>query len=267
MCDRCEKMEQRVAVLEQRLDSLVDMLHGEETNLRAALDEQQCTDLASFVIGSEPSVGASAAVRSALLEVHANWIDILENRTQQFRNRANERRAARLFARFLQKLRPEASETGVIASQDQLTMSGDRAAEIIRAEDEMPKSGVSKTVRRSFREVVRGSNPHDCQCDWEACSHGLFTFKKTANGTSSGSVRRTGATTARRSRISSRAPRTPLEPMTGLHPSRTWRRTTGIHSIQPRWSAMIDSSADGVVVGGPRRPSVAVAASRGDCLR
>lgn len=197
MCDRCEALEQRVTEVEavvQHFDVRPedeDVSPGLEdlyfagmpigTILENAVERSKSNrDVLEAEDGADGAV--SAEVRNALLEVHTNWIDIREGRTEQFRNRENERRGARLFARFLQKLRPDVGETGVIASQDQLTMSRDRAAEIIRAEDEMPKSGVSKTVKRSFREVVRGANPHDCQCDWAECSHGLFAFNKTPDG-------------------------------------------------------------------------------------
>jgi len=197
MCDRCAELEERVEELE-RIVQHFDV-RPEDEDASPGLEDLYFADMPIGKIlenaverskenrdrleTDDAANGAvSPEVRSALLEVHANWIDIREGRTQQFQSRANERRATHLFARFLEKMRSEASETGVIASQDQLTMSGDRAAEIIRAEDEMPKSGVSKTVRRSFREVVRGSNPHDCQCDWTECNHGLFAFKKTADG-------------------------------------------------------------------------------------
>lgn len=64
------------------------------------------------------------------------------------------------------------------ADQGVLKLSSDRAREIIAAEDSLPQSGRSITVRRVFGRMVRGANRHDCACeDWAECAHGLFRFR------------------------------------------------------------------------------------------
>jgi hypothetical protein len=181
MCDRCEQLEQRVTVLEQRLDSLVDTLHGETgSSLGEALAEEGHEDLASYVAaGTADTGGASPEVREALLELHDDWINIREGRTADYETKTNVRRAAHLFSRFIDKAPRGANETGVVADNGRLKMHRDRAQEAIAADHELPAGGWANTVKRVFRHMVVRTNPYDCQCDWEECSHALFEFAST----------------------------------------------------------------------------------------
>jgi hypothetical protein len=167
-----------VEVLRRKVQAYDD-LFGEPTDLKAALHDAGHDTLVEWIEAETGDArGVSPEVKNALVGVHDDWIDIREGRTAQFADKANRRRAAKLFARFIDKLREDAAETGVIADQGALKMHGDRAAEVIAAEDTLPETGVSITVKRVFGWVVRGANRYDCACgDWEDCAHGLFRFR------------------------------------------------------------------------------------------
>jgi hypothetical protein len=169
-----------VEVLRRKVEAY-DELFGQPSELEAVLDDAGHDTLVDWIEAeSRDQTGVSPEVKNALVGVHDDWIDIREGRTAQFADKANRRRAAKLFARFIDKLREDAAETGVIADQDAFKMHGDRAAEVIAAEDTLPENGVSITVKRVFGWVVRGANRYDCDCaDWEDCAHGLFRFRDT----------------------------------------------------------------------------------------
>lgn len=124
--------------------------------------------------------GISPEVRNRLLEIHQDWIDIREGRLARFDSAANARRAARLFRRFIQRCGGASqAETGVTVSRSRFIMPRDEARRIIGREDDLPVSGESTTIKRTFREAVRRSRDVSCGCEWQECDHALLQFRKT----------------------------------------------------------------------------------------
>lgn len=128
--------------------------------------------------GADTSVSAAADpdARSELLPVHLMWIDVREGREDNLD--ANDRRAARLFRRFLRRGCGEA-DTGVSVGRGSFVLSSDRAKDILEAEDTMPKSGKAKTIQRVYQRAQSHSKRESCDCDsLEGCQHGLFDAEK-----------------------------------------------------------------------------------------
>ncbi len=120
--------------------------------------------------------GLTESVRERLLPIHEMWIDVREGREQKVPS-ANERRAARLFGRFIQKAAGEHS-VGVDASYNTYSMDSASAREILTGAGDMTQSGKSMTVKRSMKATQRLSKRSDCGCeDLESCDHGVLVWQ------------------------------------------------------------------------------------------
>jgi len=120
--------------------------------------------------------GLTESVRERLLPIHEMWIDVREGREQKVPS-ANERRAARLFGRFIRKAAGEHS-VGVDASYNTYSMDSASAREILTGAGDMTQSGKSMTVKRSMKATQRLSKRSDCDCeDLESCDHGVLVWQ------------------------------------------------------------------------------------------
>lgn len=120
--------------------------------------------------------GLTESVRQRLLPIHEMWIDVREGREEKVPS-ANERRAARLFGRFIRKTAGEHS-VGVNASYNTYSMDSASAREILTAADDMTQSGKSMTVKRAMKATQRLSKRSDCGCDdLDSCEHGMLVWQ------------------------------------------------------------------------------------------
>ncbi len=121
--------------------------------------------------------GLTESVRQRLLPIHEMWIDVREGREAKVPS-ANERRAARLFGRFIRKASGEHS-VGVNADYNTYSMGSKQAREVLESAGDMTQSGKSMTVKRAMKGVQRLTKRTDCDCETlEGCSHGVVVWEK-----------------------------------------------------------------------------------------
>lgn len=200
-CDDCEALRDRVDELEVELQQLREIieLRGadgpadasvsdiwiagfplgktvDKTVTRASENTSRIEKLEDDGADNGVSSVADTDVRATLLPLHLMWIDVREGRADQLSS--NERRAARLFCRFIQKGCGE-HDTGVTVGHGTYVLTSDRAKDILEAEDELPTSGKAKTIKRVYQRAQSTTKREDCDCDGlESCHHGLLSAEK-----------------------------------------------------------------------------------------
>lgn len=108
------------------------------------------------------------------------YVDVRDGRGDALN--ATQRRAAKLFRRFIRKACGE-PDTGVSTGYGSPTRTSDSAKAILESEDTLPASGWSKTVGRVFDWAQRHTRPEECDCDSIAvCGHGLLRSQKKDGG-------------------------------------------------------------------------------------
>lgn len=148
---------------------ILDNVESIAKSNRAKLDEMETAD-------TDVSGASDAGVRDELVPLHLMYIDVRDGRGDALN--ANQRRAAKLFRRFIRKACGE-RDTRVSTGYGSYTLSSDVAIEILEHEDTLPTSGQSKTVKRVFDWAQRHTTAEDCGCDsLRTCGHGLLKSDK-----------------------------------------------------------------------------------------
>lgn len=121
-------------------------------------------------------------LRSKMLPAHRMFVDLNAGNTEHLGT--SERRVARVFGRFAERMTEGDSPNEVDASGQKLTLNTKAVTDILHDEDlleDVAPSGYSKTAGRVMREVQRltlqlEGAEHDCK-DMDHCNHGLFEFR------------------------------------------------------------------------------------------
>lgn len=162
---RVADLSRDMALVRQCFDALVD-----EENL--PLDELPEALRAEF---DESVTGVN---REHLLPAHRMWLDIEAGDGDTLAD--TQRRAALLFAQFLNRV-VEDESTKADASGQKFTLTSGKAQEVLVEAGEF--EGVAEQSRstitaRVMREVQRLTKVEDCDCeDIDACDHGLVRFR------------------------------------------------------------------------------------------
>lgn len=199
MCDDCDELRERIAALEETVESLIEY-RGEKEVLRnlwidgqpvgiaadsagdkANKAKQLAEDALEAVDAGGANTHVSAQAREVMLPAHRMWADLRDGQRDALSK--GQRRAGTIFGAFLHRAGgTDAAEAPVPigpidASGQTYSLTSTNAKQLLQSAPHLDFEGeiYPQTVKRIFHDVQRFTKAGECDCDSiDFCDHGLL---------------------------------------------------------------------------------------------
>lgn len=194
MCDECDELRERVAALEETVESLVEykggdglgdmFIDGQPVGRVADRANQKADRAIKLSEQGDNTSGSSmsAAARDAMLPAHRMWADVRTGAENGLIKK--QRRAATIFGAFVQKATDKTENDRDALEFNRVTRDGVKyvltsteAKALLENADTIDAGTLyASQLGRVFRDVQRLTKD-ECDCDSiDSCGHGLVLF-------------------------------------------------------------------------------------------